>query len=119
MQHGYAWKVWRANTLIYNILRDGPPTTIKAWDIPYERDTMIVSKQVAGEVFGPEVVREYANAQIMTCNDSEKWKFFLSISNSTPSNLLAETKPWVETYKTELLKIKQSDIDFSQNEWWR
>ncbi len=119
IQYGYAWKVWRANTLIYNILRDGPPTTIKAWDIPYEKDTMMVSKRVAGQVLGETRVSEYANAQIMTGNDGEKWRFFLRISNSTPFDLLTETKPWVERYKPELLKIKQSEIDFAQNEWWR
>ena len=41
------------------------------------------------------------------------------MSNSTPFDLLAETKPWVEKYKVDLEKIKQSEVDFTQNEWWR
>src|SRR5713226_337826 len=45
VQFGFMRKVWRANTFIYNVLRDGPPTTIKAWDLPLEIDTMAVSKR--------------------------------------------------------------------------
>jgi glycogen debranching enzyme len=119
IQYGYTRKVWRANTLIYNILHDGPPTTIKAWDIPYERDTMRVSKRVAGRVLGEDIVKAYAEAQIAAGNDPEKWKFFLSVSCAAPFDLLTETKPWVDKYKAELEKIEQSEVDFSQNEWWR
>src|ERR1700730_16552026 len=39
VQYGSMNKIWRANTLIYNILRNGPPTTIRAWEIPCEGDT--------------------------------------------------------------------------------
>jgi len=117
-QFANMWKVWRANTLIYNILRDGPPNPIKAWDIPYERDTMMVSKRVAEKVLGAEVVKAHAKTQIMTGNDREKWKAFLSVSDSTTFDLLSETKPWVEKYRPELEKIKQSEIGFAQDEWW-
>jgi len=33
-------------------------------------------------------------------------------------DLLAETKPWVEKYMAQLEKIDQSEVDFSQSEWW-
>lgn len=118
MQYGWARKVWGANTLVYSILRDGPPTTIKAWDIPYEKDTMRVSKQVAGTLIGEEVVKAYADLQISAGNDTEKWMFFQNISHSTPFDLLGETKPWVEKYRTALEKVKQSDVDFTKKEWW-
>lgn len=119
IQYGYMRKVARANTFIYKILHDGPPTPIKAWDIPNERGAMMVSKQVAEKMLGAEVVKAYAKAQIMTGNDREKWKTFLSVSDSAPFDLLAETKPWVEKYRPQLEKINQSEIDFTQDEWWR
>lgn len=93
MQYGWARKVWRANTLIYNILRDGPPTTINAWDIPFEKDTMRVSKQVATTLIGEEVVKAYADLRVSTGNDEEKWKVFQKLSYTTPFDLLEETKP--------------------------
>jgi hypothetical protein len=117
-QCGYMRKVWLANTLIYNILYGGPPTTIKGWDIPYERDAMKVSKHVAEKVLGEDVVKAHAEAQIVAGNDPEKWKFFLSVSNSTPFNLLAETKLWVEKYRTELMRTDQGEVDFAHDEWW-
>ena len=84
VQYGFAHKVWLANTLIYDILRDGPPTTIEAWDIPYERDTTRVSKQVAVHMLGKEAVEAYADAQISAGSDPGKWRAFLRTSNSTP-----------------------------------
>lgn len=80
---------------------------------------MMVSKQFAGEVLGKDVMKAHAEEQIEAGNDPEKWKFFLNVSNSTPFDLLAETKPWVEKYRTELVKIEQGEIDFSKDEWWR
>jgi hypothetical protein len=119
IQYANARTVWRANSLVYAVLRDGPPTAIKAWDIPFEKDTMRVSKRVADEILGADAVEAYADAQIAAGNHDEKWKFFRDVSYSTPFDLLAETKPWVETYRTELLKIPQSDVNFRQSEWWK
>jgi hypothetical protein len=119
MQYANAWKVWRANTLITNILRDGPPTTIKSWDIPFEKDTTRVSKRVAEEILGADAIKAHTDAQIALGNHAEKWKFFRDVPYSTPFDLLAETKPWVEKYRTELLRIPQSDIDFNLSEWWK
>ena len=118
MQYANDWNVWRANTLITNILRDGPPTTIKSWDIPFEKDTTRVSKRVAEEILGADAIRAHADAQIAAGNHADKWRFFRDVSYSTPFDLLAETKPWVEKYRTELLGIPQSDVDFAQREWW-
>jgi len=87
--------------------------------LQYERDTMMVSKRVAEKVLGVEVVKVHAETQIITGNDGEKWKAFLSVSDSTTFDLLAETKPWMGKYRPELEKIKQSEIGFAQDEWWR
>lgn len=121
VQYGFTRKVWRANTFIYNILRDGPPTTIKAWDLPLEIDTMVVSKRVGELVLGEEVAKVHAEAQIAAGNDPGKWRFFQTLSalHETQFNLLEETKPWVEKYRAELKTIKQRDVDFLQSEWWR
>lgn len=118
MQYGHARKVWKANTLIYEILRDGPPTPIRSWDIPYEKDTTRVSKKVAEEVLGADVVNTHVNAQIAAGNHTEKWMFFQNVSYAMEFDLLEETKRWVERYRTELLKIDQTDVDFRQSEWW-
>jgi hypothetical protein len=121
VQFGFFRKVWRANTFIYNLLRDGPPTEIKAWDLPLEMDAMAVSKRVSELVLGEAVIKTYADAQIALGNDPGKWKFFatLSASHLTEPFLLAATKPWVVRYMPELKAIKQRDVDFLQDEWWR
>jgi len=118
MQYGYSRKVWMANTLIYQLLRQGPPTQIKAWDIPSEHDAISVSKRVAEELIGAESLAAYADAQIAAQNDPEKWKFFRDLSVSTPFDLLAQTKPWVAKYREHLIGIQQRDVDFAQGEWW-
>jgi hypothetical protein len=59
VQYGTLRKVWKANSLIYGILRDGPPTPIKPWDIPLEKDAMAISKTVATLVLGEEAVKKH------------------------------------------------------------
>jgi hypothetical protein len=119
VQYGFFRKLWFANTMIYSILRDGPPTPIRPWDIPYERDTTTVSKQVATKIHGEQIVQGYAEAQIAAGIDPDKWESFLKLPHRTPFNLLDETKLWVEKYQFELEMMEQTEIDFTQDEWWR
>jgi hypothetical protein len=63
-QFAFHRKVWKTNTLIYDILRTGPTINVKAWDIPFEIDAMRVSKRAADEILGEEVVKEHARAQV-------------------------------------------------------
>ena len=118
-QCGHARKVWIANTLIHRILREGPETPIKPWEIPSEREAIVVSKRVAEDVLGESAVSEHVRLQIETGDAPEDWKFFRDLSQRYPLDLLAETKPWVEEYRPMLVKIKQGEVDFAQNEWWK
>jgi len=42
----------------------------------------------------------------------------LSLSPSTPFDLLTETIPWVERYRIHLQAVNQHGVDFSRREWW-
>jgi len=121
VQYGFFRKLWRTNSLIYGILRDGPTTTIRSWDLPLEIDSTAVSKRVAELVLTKEVVEAHTEAQIAVGNDPEKWRFFRTLSTlrQTEHFLLAETKPWADKFMPELRAIKQRDVDFLQGEWWR
>ncbi len=119
MQYGNSWKIWRANTFIYNILREDPATHVKPWDIPYEKDTAQSVETSGDSVLSQAVVKVHAGEQIAAGKDPEKWQFFQNLSYSNPFDLLAETEVWVERYKGELSKIKQKDVDFSRPDWWK
>ncbi|HXX43221.1 MAG TPA: hypothetical protein VEJ38_00735 [Candidatus Acidoferrales bacterium] len=117
-QCGHMWKVWRANSLIQATLRDGPPTSLKSWDIPYEIDAMLASKRVAEKVLGGTAVKAHALAQIQLGGTKEEWEFFDRLSQR-PFDLLEESKPWVEEYRAKLQLLKQNDVDFTVEEWWK
>jgi hypothetical protein len=121
VQYGFLRKLWRTNSLIYSILRDGPPTTTRSWDLPLEIDSTAISKRVAELVLTKDVVEAHTEAQIAIGNDPEKWRFFRTLStlHQTEHFLLAETKTWADKFMPELRAIKQRDVDFLQSEWWR
>ena len=81
-----------ANTLLYqNLLSFDPTLDAKPWDIPAEREAMIVSKSVAESLMGQRAVMQFAEAQIAANNDVEKWKFFMSLTPSDTCNLIEGT----------------------------
>jgi hypothetical protein len=120
VQQGGSFKVSVANGLLYDHLHNlDPANTAKAWNIPHEHDAMMVSKRVAEAVVGTEVVSKHAASRIAAEDDALYWKYFESLSTEIPFDLLVETIPWVDKYRSQLRALAQTKIDFSQSEWWR
>jgi hypothetical protein len=127
-------KILSANSLLYhNLVRTlDPQTTLTAIDIPSEQDANVVSKRIAEKIFGPELVRKYAEAQIKLFDDMSRngdsdarselirWHFFLRYDSSVPYDLTARTIPIFEQYKPKIKPAlaKKYDLDISQEKWW-
>jgi hypothetical protein len=119
VQYATLYKVWVANTILYQYLPSfEPTTTAKAWNIPHEQDAMIVSKRVAETVIGTDAVCAHVAARIAAKDDESYWRYFRGLSSQASFDLVAETIPWVDKYRTHLLRIQQSDVDFSEDKWW-
>jgi hypothetical protein len=123
-QWGFARKVYQANVLLFqNLLSFDPRTDAKIWDIPLNRDAMIISKRVAEALYGAEAVRKYMDAQIMESNNSHNisksqlWTFFQNLSSSSSYDLRKQTDLLVQKYKQQLQSL-DSKIDFSNPKWW-
>ncbi len=109
MQHGSACKVLVANGLLYGHLPSFDPTSqAKAWNIPHEQDAMIVSKRVAEAVMGSEAVSMHAASRIAAQDDPLYWEYFQGLSSQGSFDLLAETKLWVDKYRSQLLALQQN-----------
>jgi hypothetical protein len=80
---------------------------------------MIVSKRVAAAILSVEAVRRHADSRIVEGNDLQYWKHFQLLPTSARFDLLEKTKPWVEKYRSQLLRLNPKKVDFSQSEWWR
>jgi len=124
VQFGFAPKVYKANTLLFNKLLSFEPTTdAKPWDIPYNREAMIVAKRAAESVCGVQVVKAFIAAQIADGKSSKNiskaqlWEWVRTLKPSTRYDLLKETDQLVQKYKPQLQGLK-SDIDFSKAKWW-
>jgi hypothetical protein len=127
-------KILSANSLLYhNLARTlDPQTTLTAIDIPSEQDANVVSKRIAEKVFGPDLVRKYAEAQIKLFEDMSRygdsdarselirWQFFLHYDSSVPYDLKARTIPFFEQYKPKITAAlaKNYGLDISQEQWW-
>jgi len=117
MQYGFSYKAWWAEGLVREV---GEP--LDQWRFPSEHEAQLVSKKVAEEVFGGDVIRDYAEKQIQEKNDPEKWKFFLGLDPKESFDLLEQTKPWANEYR-EALKEKfpaynSEEADFTKDKWW-
>jgi hypothetical protein len=120
VQHGSAYKVLVANNLLSeNLLGFDPDSPAKAWHIPHEQDAMLVSKRVAEAVLGTEVVSQHVESRIAAQDDLLYWQYFQNLSADSPFDLLAQTIPWVDKYRPQLLALQQTKVDFSQTEWWQ
>ncbi len=124
VQSGYSQKVVLANILLFqNLARWNPNTELKPWGLPQNREAMIVAKQVAEAVCGPELVRRFIDAQIVdgkNANNVSKvqmWQWAATISPSTSYDLCKETDVLVRQYRQQLIKLK-SKVDFSKPKWW-
>ena len=125
-QRNTAAKVWWANSLLYQHLGDMDPAalfTTRAWNIPHEHEAQLNSRRIAIELLGEAIVDAYAVSKIQDNYDPDKWRFFRSLSTSATFNLLEETRPWVDRYRTGLQMIPQNiepehQIDFTKPDWW-
>lgn len=120
VQYGCSYKALVANTLLYGHLpKFDPVHGLQAWDIPHEREAMIVSKRVAEATIGRDAVIGHASSQIAAASDAGYWQCFQSLSSASPFDLLAETKKLVEQYRRQLRGLNQKEIDFSKPDWYR
>jgi len=124
VQWGFSRKIYKANSILFNKLRLFEPTTnAKPWDIPFNREAMIVAKKVAIAVCGEKAVAEFVEAQIADGRNSkntskeQQWLCFREITISTSYDSCKETDRLVQKYKQQLLALK-SGIDFSKPKWW-
>ena len=124
VQWGFARKVYKANALLFqNLLSFEPTTNAKPWDIPYNREAMIVSKRVAEAVCEADKVREFIDAQILDSERSnnisknELWRCFRSLPSSRTYDLRHETDVLVQKYRSQLSELG-TKIDFASSKWW-
>jgi hypothetical protein len=126
VQYGKMRKIATANTLLYQNLRSfEPELNAKPWDIPAEREAMIVSKRIAENLLGVHTVAKLAKEQIAAGSDGPKWEFFLGLTASDACNLLEETDRLVRKYRPQLMDLMASpcswafeSLDFSRVDWW-
>jgi hypothetical protein len=127
-------KILSANSLLFHNLAKtlDPYTTLTAIDIPSEQDANIVSKRIGEKIFGPELVRKYADSQIKSFEDMSRyghsgahaelirWQFFQRCDSSVPYDLQAKTIPFFEQYKAKITVAlaKNYGLDISQEQWW-
>jgi hypothetical protein len=109
IQHSERTQLWAANSLIPKLKK----TTVMAlglrWcDIPHEREARIVSKRIAEQIFGAELVRQYIDGKItesVTECDAADWECIRGLATSTTYDLASATKlffPRLRDHKPEL-----------------
>ncbi len=121
VQYCDAPKAAWVNSILYTYLPEWDPgRTWDTWDIPAEREAMMVSKRVAESVLGVPVVRASVDSLIANGPHREEWKFFRDLAPPTPYDWLIETDRLVQRYREKLLSLKDRppDINFSKSDWW-
>jgi len=104
VQYGWTRKIANANTILYhNLLSFEPALDAKPWDIPSEREAMIVSKRIAQAILGADRVQEFTEAQIRARRDPAKWEFFGQLTADTQYDLLKGTDTLVRKYRDQLV----------------
>jgi hypothetical protein len=124
VQRGFTPKISKANTLLlWNLIRFDPMTELKPWELPNNREAMIIAKKVADSVCGKEAVQDFVHTQIEDAKNSHNaskaqlWQWVKTFKSSASYDLLRETDRFVQRYKPQLQSLK-SDIDFSKAKWW-
>jgi len=118
-QYGHTPRLSVVNSDLYSSLKKFEPTSI-ATDVPHEREANIVSKRVAEAICGKAAVRAFAEEQVRFMervnepDQRERWIFFRDVPAATEYDLLAETIPLVEKYKTQI----DFRVDVAKPEWW-
>lgn len=124
VQRGFTPKISQANgLLLWNLIRFDPMTKLKPWELPNNREAMIIAKRVADSVCGKEAVKDFIHTQIEDAKDSHNvskaqlWQWVKTFKPSDSYDLARETDRLVQQYKLQLQSLK-SDIDFSKPKWW-
>jgi hypothetical protein len=99
-------------------------------DLPSESDAFLVSKRIATELCGEELIRDYAESQIEIAEDRDRprWEYFLSLSLDDPLSFAEKTRLQCQEHQTPLnimirrdaAKYKRSfpRFDFDKSDWW-
>lgn len=96
LQHFVQWeanrRAYQVNISIFSHLCSSNDN-LKVWEIPYERDAMIVSVRVAQGVLGNEAVSTYIRSQTMEGDEPKRelWRFLGSVSSTTVYDWMEET----------------------------
>lgn len=133
-QYVKAREISRANSLLYHQVRQiDPATTLRAIDIPHEREANIVSKKIAEAVCGEDTVEAFAVEQIRqfaelaktgdsdAASERVRWEVFQSLDTSAPFDLQAETISLFNKYKPQIIALdlgKHYGIDATKEQWW-
>lgn len=124
VQRGFTPKVSKANALLlWNLIKFDPTTELKPWELPNNREAMIVAIRVAEVVCGKKAVKDFIKAQIEDGRNSHNiskthlWEWANTLKSSVSYDLLKETNKFVQQYRSQLQTLK-SDIDFSKAKWW-
>jgi hypothetical protein len=99
-------------------------------DLPSESDAFLISKQIATELCGEALVREYATAQVEIGEpcDRPRWEFFLALRLDDPLTFADKVRQQCQENQTALkamveanmtkYKRNASGFDFSKPDWW-
>lgn len=129
LQHYLQWantrKLWKVGYILYwNLTTFDAVRGWRPWDVPTEREAMVASKRVAEQIFGKEKVKEFVEKKTSADeHDKQEWQVFGGLASTGDYDLLAETKPFVENYRDQLIGLTHSDtedvkVDFSKPDWW-
>ena len=124
IQRGFTPKISKANALLlWNLIKFDPTTELKPWELPNNREAMIIAIRVAEVVCGKKAVKDFVKAQIEDGRSSQNiskahlWEWANTLKPSISYDVLKETDQLVQQYRSQLQTLK-SDIDFSKTKWW-
>ena len=122
IQHDRLRKVWAVNSLIRRLPTAVDNLKLEWADIPIERDARIVSKRVALDLHGEELVRRYIDkrsAEAVEPHDVIDWHFVRGLTASSSVDLVGDTHRLFHRlidYKQEVedaLRGRKNDSDYS------
>lgn len=124
VQRGLSPKVSKANALLFwNLTTFDPTTEIKPWELPNNREAMMVAKRVAEAVCGVKAVRDFCEEQFeegkysKNLSKTQLWAWVRSLPKSASYDLIKETDHLVQKYRPQLTALGSS-IDFTLQYWW-
>lgn len=122
VQYGESETAWKVHDILFrNVGRFDPSAMV--WDIPDERDAMIVSKGVTEDEFGTQAVQQLMEREIDDANTNrniskkEVWTFLSGLSSAVVYNWREETSRLVEKYRPHLEASLSSEEMDLLNTW--